>query len=114
MLDLDYTIVDTKPLIDGSLPSSECARPQLHEFLELVYPHYDLVIWSQTSWRWLESKLVELCVFPLGSPLRFLPDRSLFSNFLRGMLGDDSRNYKISFVVDRRPMVRRREMARPS
>ncbi|KAL7413364.1 HAD-like domain-containing protein [Mrakia frigida] len=81
VLDLDYTIVDTKPLIDGSLPSSECARPALHEFLELVYPHYDLVIWSQTSWRWLESKLVEL-----------------------GMLGDESRNYKISFVVDRRPM----------
>ena len=27
-----------------------------------VYPHYDIVIWSQTHWRWLETKLVELGV----------------------------------------------------
>jgi hypothetical protein len=36
VLDLDYTLVDTRPLVDGSLPASECARPGLHEFLELV------------------------------------------------------------------------------
>lgn len=42
-----------------------------------VYPHYDIVIWSQTHWRWLESKLVEL-----------------------GVIGG-SRNYKICFVADR-------------
>jgi len=51
VLDLDYStllsirvqdkvelipaIVDTKPMIAGSLPPSECARPGLHEFLEL-------------------------------------------------------------------------------
>ncbi|WVW84647.1 HAD hydrolase, family IIID [Kwoniella bestiolae CBS 10118] len=80
VLDLDYTIVDTKPLISGALPSSECARPGLHEFLELVYPHYDIVIWSQTHWRWLESKLVEL-----------------------DMIGG-ARNYKIAFVSDRTTM----------
>lgn len=28
-------IVDTKPLLSGTLPSSECARPGLHDFLEL-------------------------------------------------------------------------------
>ncbi|OWZ65226.1 HAD hydrolase, family IIID [Cryptococcus neoformans] len=77
VLDLDYTIVDTKPLLSGTLPSSECARPGLHDFLELVYPHYDIVIWSQTSWRWLETKLIELDLF------------------------SDSRGYKISFVIDR-------------
>ncbi|KAI6036428.1 hypothetical protein BKA83DRAFT_4162668, partial [Pisolithus microcarpus] len=44
VLDLDYTIVDTKPLTSGSLPPVECARPGLHEFLE----------------AWLEAKLVEL------------------------------------------------------
>jgi ubiquitin-like domain-containing CTD phosphatase 1 len=82
VLDLDYTILDTKPLLDGSLPASECARPGLHEFLERAYEEYEIAIWSQTSWRWLESKLVEI-----------------------GMLGDESRKYKISFVVDRRPMV---------
>jgi ubiquitin-like domain-containing CTD phosphatase 1 len=44
------------------------------------YEHYDIVIWSQTHWRWLESKLVELEI--VGGP----------------------HNYKISFVVDRQPM----------
>ena len=34
-------ILDTKPLTSGSLPSSQCARPGLHEFLEAVYPYYD-------------------------------------------------------------------------
>ncbi|TFY78669.1 hypothetical protein EWM64_g5342 [Hericium alpestre] len=60
VLDIDYTILDTKPLTSGALPPSECARPRLHEFLEAVYPHYDICIWSQTSWIWLETKLVEL------------------------------------------------------
>ncbi|KAJ7074094.1 hypothetical protein C8F01DRAFT_1099215 [Mycena amicta] len=76
VLDIDYTILDTKPLTTGSLPPAECARPRLHEFLEAIYPYYDsgsvfrvpisaltaprVCIWSQTSWIWLETKLVEL------------------------------------------------------
>ncbi|KAF9482815.1 HAD-superfamily subfamily IIID h [Pholiota conissans] len=60
VLDIDYTILDTKPLTSGSLPPAECARPGLHEFLESIYPYYDICIWSQTSWIWLETKLVEL------------------------------------------------------
>ncbi|KAF8844427.1 HAD IIID h [Paxillus ammoniavirescens] len=77
VLDIDYTILDTKPLTSGSLPPAECARPHLHEFLEAIYPHYDICIWSQTSWIWLETKLVEL-----------------------GMIGS-TRNYQISFVLDK-------------
>lgn len=77
VLDLDYTIVDTKPLTSGSLPPAECARPGLHEFLEAVYPYYDICIWSQTTWVWLEAKLVEL-----------------------GMVGS-TRAYEISFVLDK-------------
>ncbi|KAJ7766784.1 HAD-like domain-containing protein [Mycena metata] len=80
VLDIDYTILDTKPLTSGSLPPAECARPRLHEFLEAIYPHYDICIWSQTSWIWLETKLVEL-----------------------EMVGAD-RNYHISFVLDKTPM----------
>jgi ubiquitin-like domain-containing CTD phosphatase 1 len=45
-----------------------------------VYPYYDICVWSQTHWRWLESKLVEI-----------------------GMIGGD-RNYKVSFVSDRTTM----------
>ncbi|KAF8503797.1 HAD subfamily IIID h [Russula emetica] len=80
VLDIDYTILDTKPLTSGALPPSECARPQLHEFLTAIYPHYDICIWSQTSWIWLEAKLIEL-----------------------GMLGG-SQSYQISFVLDKTPM----------
>ncbi|CUA67765.1 hypothetical protein RSOLAG22IIIB_03192 [Rhizoctonia solani] len=83
VLDLDYTLLDTKPLTSGILPADECARPGLHEFLELAYKHYDICIWSQTKWTWLEAKLVEL-----------------------GMVGDESRNYKISFVLDHIPMFK--------
>lgn len=32
----------------------------MDEFLVRAYKHYDLVVWSQTSWRWLETKLTEL------------------------------------------------------
>lgn len=80
VLDLDYTILDTKPLTSGALPPSECARPGLHRFLEAIYPYYDICIWSQTSWVWLETKLSEL-----------------------GMVGADQ-NYKIAFVLDKKPM----------
>lgn len=45
-----------------------------------MYPHYDIVIWSQTHWSWLETKLAEL-----------------------GIIGAE-REYKICFVADRTPM----------
>ncbi|ODN95211.1 HAD hydrolase, family IIID [Cryptococcus wingfieldii CBS 7118] len=81
VLDLDYTIVDTKPLLSGALPPAECARPGLHTFLRQVYEHYDVAVWSQTSWRWLEAKLVEL-----------------------GIVGTEGSGFEVSFVCDRGPM----------
>ncbi|KAI0032824.1 HAD-like domain-containing protein [Vararia minispora EC-137] len=80
VLDIDYTIVDTKPLTSGALPATECARPGLHDFLTAVYEDYDICIWSQTNWTWLEAKLVEL-----------------------GMIGQ-GRPYEIAFVLDKSPM----------
>jgi len=79
VLDLDYTLADTKRLLDTHSVALDAARPGLHDFLAAVYPHYDIVIWSQTSWRWLEVKLIEL-----------------------QMLADP--RFKISFVLDRTPM----------
>lgn len=32
----------------------------MDQFLTTCYQHFDIVIWSQTSWRWLETKLIEL------------------------------------------------------
>ncbi|KAJ3541306.1 hypothetical protein NM688_g6107 [Phlebia brevispora] len=71
VLDIDYTILDTKPLTTGALPPQECARPRLHQFLEAVYPYYDICMWSQTSWSWLEVKLVELGMIVLDKTSMF-------------------------------------------
>jgi ubiquitin-like domain-containing CTD phosphatase 1 len=68
VLDLDHTLLDfsSKTLQrDGStLPGQGLAaamkRPFMDDFLAICYQHYDLVVWSQTSWRWLETKLTEL------------------------------------------------------
>jgi ubiquitin-like domain-containing CTD phosphatase 1 len=49
------------------------------QFMAAVYPYYDICVWSQTSWRWLEAKLTEMdCL--------------------------TSERYKISFVLDKTPM----------
>jgi len=53
VLDLDHTLLDFKQ-------DSVAQRPFLEYFLTACYVNYDLVIWSQTSWRWLEVKMTEL------------------------------------------------------
>lgn len=69
VLDLDHTLLDfsSKTLMRDVAPrepgqglSAGMKRPFMDEFLTQCYPHYDIVIWSQTSWRWLETKLIEL------------------------------------------------------
>ncbi|KAJ1724420.1 hypothetical protein LPJ53_001320 [Coemansia erecta] len=57
VLDLDYTLFDCKN-VSGNV--ADMARPGLHEFLAAIYPHYDLIVWSQTKWHVVESKITLL------------------------------------------------------
>lgn len=59
VFDIDYTIfaLDSK-----SENPRELARPYLHEFFAAIYPHYDIIIWSATSMKWIETKLKEIGV----------------------------------------------------
>eukprot|EP00033_Pygsuia_biforma_P003177 GCRY01003486.1.p1 GENE.GCRY01003486.1~~GCRY01003486.1.p1 ORF type:complete len:344 (+),score=83.79 GCRY01003486.1:222-1253(+) len=76
VLDLDYTLFDMK----SSAPTiQQLCRPHLHQFLAAAYEQFELVIWSQTSWKWLEMKITSM-----------------------GLLG--RADYKIAFVVDRSAM----------
>eukprot|EP00299_Pterocystis_sp_00344_P009553 c4058_g1_i1.p1 GENE.c4058_g1_i1~~c4058_g1_i1.p1 ORF type:complete len:325 (+),score=66.53 c4058_g1_i1:33-977(+) len=76
VLDLDYTLFDMK---SAAPTMTALKRPYLDEFLTAIYDKYEIVIWSQTSWRWLELKLTEL-----------------------GLL--THQNFKIAFVLDRTSM----------
>lgn len=76
VLDLDYTLFDMKSPAEHM---HELRRPGLMEFMTLAYQHYDIVVWSQTSWKWLEMKLTDL-----------------------GLL--TSEHFKIHFVLDRTSM----------
>ena len=57
VLDIDYTLFD---LGSPAESAAQLARPHLHEFLGAAYPHYDIVIWSATSMKWVEVKMREL------------------------------------------------------
>ena len=101
VLDLDHTLLDfsSKKIVNTAANNTasstsiannnttlttqetinQMKRPYMDEFLAQMYQHYDLVVWSQTSWRWLETKLVEL-----------------------GMLTNP--NYRFCFVLDKTSM----------
>ncbi|GAA5913996.1 hypothetical protein JCM6882_002593 [Rhodosporidiobolus microsporus] len=60
VVDLDYCILDTKGWQEPAFSTSLFQRPYLHEMMRILSPYYDVIFWSQTSWRWLEQKLIEL------------------------------------------------------
>lgn len=62
----------------------------MHEFLAQVYPHYDIVIWSQTAWNWVEIKLTELNML-------FNPNYSICFAL------DTSRMFRVVGIVNGKP-----------
>uniref|UniRef100_H2Z0J8 Ubiquitin-like domain-containing CTD phosphatase 1 n=1 Tax=Ciona savignyi TaxID=51511 RepID=H2Z0J8_CIOSA len=77
VLDVDYTLFDHRSNAEKAV---ELMRPYLHEFLTRAYVHYDIVIWSATSMKWIEVKMKELGV--TSNP-----------------------NYKIAFFMDHGAMI---------
>lgn len=74
VLDLDFTLFDCR---STAANFQDLARPGLHQFLASVYRFYDIVVWSQTSWRWLEAKLTELSMLSSNDfKLTFVLDRT--------------------------------------
>lgn len=54
VLDIDYTLFDHRSAAETGV---ELMRPHLHEFLTAAYEHYDIVIWSATSMKWIVEKM---------------------------------------------------------
>jgi ubiquitin-like domain-containing CTD phosphatase 1 len=81
VLDLDHCLLHFSSSSSSQVTPEQMKRPFMDEFLSECYVHYDLVIWSQTSWRWVEIKLTEL-----------------------GMLTHPQ--YKICFVLDKSAMFK--------
>eukprot|EP01041_Mallomonas_annulata_P009157 gene9157-18972_t len=81
VLDLDHTLLDFTHKHHTHPHPHEMKRPHLDHFMTTVYEYYDIAIWSQTHWKWLELKLTELDM--LTHP-----------------------NYKICFVLDKSSMFR--------
>ena len=62
VLDLDHTLLDfsSRQLLQTAGAASAAdhvaaamKRPYMNEFLSTCYRHYDMVVWSQTSWRYV-------------------------------------------------------------
>ena len=78
VLDLDHTLIDFSCRFEYMF--EQLKRPFLDKFLAAAYrAQYDIAIWSQTNWKWLELKLTEL-----------------------GMLS--RKDYKICFALDKTTM----------
>eukprot|EP01035_Chromulina_nebulosa_P007217 gene7217-9741_t len=77
VLDLDHTLLDFTR--KEALDIHRMKRPFMDEFLTAVYPYYDLALWSQTHWKYIDIKVTQLGIVP-------------------------NPNYKICFILDKTSM----------
>jgi len=59
VMDLDYTLFDMKSH-EKTNCLADLIRPYTEDFMKIVYRKWDIAVWSQTSWKWLEMKLTEM------------------------------------------------------
>lgn len=57
VLDIDHTLFDLGSTAECA---ADLARPHLHTMLAAAHPHYDIIIWSANSMKWIEVKMREL------------------------------------------------------
>ncbi len=83
VLDLDHTILHFTSKEEVTCENMK--RPHMDTFLTEVYAHYDIAIWSQTHWKWVEIKLIELGLLSHhGYKICFILDKSSMFNMENG------------------------------
>lgn len=123
ILDLDRTILHFSSKASKSR-IVKMARPFMHDFLSRIYQHYDIGIWSQTKWSWVEIKLYELGIinhpeyricFALDDShtipvnLSYKPRRPAK---YRKLLKERSKE-KVDFTIDKNDVVSRPHQVKP-
>eukprot|EP00794_Sanderia_malayensis_P005274 gene5274-5940_t len=96
VLDVDYTLFDHRSAAECGL---DLMRPYLHEFLTSSYEHYDIVIWSATSMKWIEAKMQSVHE---NDPKK---TTTVGTSNLQELGVTDSPNYKIMFILDSSAMI---------
>lgn len=96
VLDLDYTLFDMRSEPHPESGWNILRRPFTHRFLTAAYQHYEIVIWSQTSWRWLELKLTELGILThTDYKVLFVLDKTSMFRIESVQSGGDKRKHHV-------------------
>lgn len=97
VLDLDYTLFDCHGTRDVRLPISEYKRPFFDSFLRESYENFNICVWSQTSWTWVEAKVTELGMLNSSqyNIVFCLDQSSMFTIRARKRCSSDERTHQV-------------------